>query len=95
MNDRRGHLLLLAPYLFGLAVLVFFPAVVTFGLALTEYDLIRSPRFVGLDNSASCGAIPSSRARSRTRSTLRRSVCRFACSRRLGSRSSSTFASAA
>ena len=50
MNDRRGHLLLLAPYLFGLAVLVFFPAVVTFGLALTEYDLIRSPRFVGLDN---------------------------------------------
>jgi multiple sugar transport system permease protein len=48
--ERRGHLLLLAPYVAGLAVLVFLPAAVTFGLALTEYDLIRSPRFVGLGN---------------------------------------------
>jgi multiple sugar transport system permease protein len=48
--DRRGHLLLLTPYLAGLAALVFLPGAVTFGLALTEYDLIRSPRFVGLDN---------------------------------------------
>jgi multiple sugar transport system permease protein len=28
------------------------PALVTFGLALTEYDLIRAPRYVGLDNFA-------------------------------------------
>ena len=41
---------MLAPYLFGLAALVALPAVVTFGLALFEYDLIRSPSFVGLDN---------------------------------------------
>ena len=26
------------------------PALVTFGLALTEYDLVRAPNFVGLDN---------------------------------------------
>lgn len=50
MRERRGHLLLLAPYAFGLAALVFLPGAVTFGLALTEYDLIRSPSFVGLDN---------------------------------------------
>ena len=50
MTERRGHLLLLAPYLLGLGVLVFVPAAITFGLALTEYDLIRSPTFVGLDN---------------------------------------------
>jgi multiple sugar transport system permease protein len=48
--ERRGHLLLLTPYLAGLAALVFLPAAVTFGLSLTEYDLIRSPRFIGLDN---------------------------------------------
>jgi multiple sugar transport system permease protein len=41
---------MLAPYLIGLAVLVALPAVVTFVLALYEYDLIRSPRFIALDN---------------------------------------------
>ena len=46
MTGRRGHLLLLAPYLLGLGVLVILPAAITFGLALTEYDLIRSPTFV-------------------------------------------------
>jgi multiple sugar transport system permease protein len=49
-RERRGLALMLAPYLFGLALLIVAPAAVTFGLALTEYDLIRSPRFVGLDN---------------------------------------------
>ena len=41
---------MLAPYVLGLAGLVALPALVTFGLALFEYDLIRSPEFVGLDN---------------------------------------------
>jgi multiple sugar transport system permease protein len=41
---------MLAPYVLGLVALVAVPALVTFGLALTEYDLIRSPRFIGLDN---------------------------------------------
>jgi multiple sugar transport system permease protein len=41
---------MLAPYAFGLAALIALPAAVTFALALTEYDLIRSPSFVGLDN---------------------------------------------
>ena len=49
-RETRHLALMLAPYLFGLVVLVALPALVTFGLALTEYDLIRSPRFLGLDN---------------------------------------------
>ena len=52
MSERRQLALMLAPYLFGLTVLLLIPALVTFGLALTEYDLIRSPRFVGFDNFA-------------------------------------------
>ena len=50
MTERRQLALMLAPYLFGLVVLVLAPALVTFAMALTEYDLVRSPRFVGLDN---------------------------------------------
>jgi multiple sugar transport system permease protein len=49
-RERRGLALMLAPYLFGLLLLIVAPAAVTFALALTEYDLIRSPRFIGLDN---------------------------------------------
>jgi multiple sugar transport system permease protein len=49
-REARGLALMLAPYLIGLAVLIAIPAAVTFALALYEYDLIRSPRFIGLDN---------------------------------------------
>lgn len=50
MSERRGLGLLLAPYLAGLALLVFVPALVTFGLALFEYDLITSPEWAGTAN---------------------------------------------
>ena len=50
VRHRRQLALMLAPYLLGLVALVGIPALVTFGLALTEYDLIRDPTFVGLDN---------------------------------------------
>ena len=50
MSRHRGALLLLAPYLLGGALLVVLPAALTFGLSLTEYDLLTSPRFSGLDN---------------------------------------------
>jgi len=49
-RDMRQLALMLCPFVFGLALLIGVPAVVTFSLALTEYDLIRSPRFVGLEN---------------------------------------------
>ncbi len=49
---RRGHQLawMLAPFVVGLLVLVAVPAGVTLALALTEYDLIRPARWVGLGN---------------------------------------------
>ncbi len=50
MSERRGLALMLAPYLFGLALLVFVPAAITFGLALTRYDLITSPEWAGFAN---------------------------------------------
>jgi multiple sugar transport system permease protein len=50
VSERNRLALLAAPYALGVAGLVVVPALVTFGLALTEYDLIRPARFVGLDN---------------------------------------------
>jgi len=50
MSRERGLLLLLAPYIFGVVVLVAFPAAITFGLALFEYDFVQPPDFRGLGN---------------------------------------------
>ena len=49
MSERRQIVLMLTPYVFGLAALVAAPALVTFGLAFTEYDLIRPPELNGFD----------------------------------------------
>ena len=49
-RERRQLALMLLPYVVGLTGLVALPALVTFALALFEYDLIRAPRFIGLDN---------------------------------------------
>jgi multiple sugar transport system permease protein len=49
-RERRESAIMLAPYLCGLLALVGIPAAITFALALTEYDLIRAPRFAGLGN---------------------------------------------
>lgn len=51
-RSRRQLALMLAPYLVGLVGLVLLPAAVTLALAFTEYDLLRPPRWVGLDNFA-------------------------------------------
>jgi multiple sugar transport system permease protein len=50
VTERRGLALMLAPYLLGLTVLIAVPAIITFGLALFEYDLITSPEWAGLSN---------------------------------------------
>ena len=50
LRHNRHLVLMLAPYLLGIFALVVLPGLVTFGLALTEYDLVRSPSFIGLDN---------------------------------------------
>jgi multiple sugar transport system permease protein len=50
VNERRQLAAMLAPYVVGLIALIGLPAVLTVGFALTEYDLINAPHFVGLDN---------------------------------------------
>jgi multiple sugar transport system permease protein len=41
---------MVAPYLVGITLLVVVPAVITFGIAFTDDDLIRPPNFIGTDN---------------------------------------------
>ena len=50
VSERRQLALMLAPFVVGLTALVAAPAVVTFALSLTEYDLIQQPRWIGLGN---------------------------------------------
>ena len=50
VRERRELALMLVPYVAGLTVLVAAPAAVTLALSLTEYDLIRPARWVGLGN---------------------------------------------
>ncbi len=61
MRPDRGHRqlgLLLTPYVAGLVVLVLAPFLVTFALAFTDFDLIRSPEWAGSRNFADLAADP-------------------------------------
>lgn len=58
MSERRALWLMALPFAVGLLVLVAAPAAATLALALTDYDLIRSPSFVGLDNLRDLAADP-------------------------------------
>ena len=49
-RERRGLWLMAAPFLVGVGLLVFMPALGSFAMAAYEWDLVRPPRFVGLDN---------------------------------------------
>lgn len=49
-RERRGLLLMLAPYLLGITILIVAPAAITFGLSLFRYDLLRPAVFIGFDN---------------------------------------------
>jgi multiple sugar transport system permease protein len=49
-RERRGLLLMLAPYLIGVTALIVAPAVITFVLSAFDYNLITSGEFVGLRN---------------------------------------------
>ena len=50
LSYKRQLLLLLAPYLLGLALLVFLPALLSIPFAFTNFDALSPPRWVGLDN---------------------------------------------
>ena len=49
-DQRRWLLLLVGPYVLGLLALIVVPALITFSLALYEYDLIGSAEFIGFGN---------------------------------------------
>jgi multiple sugar transport system permease protein len=49
-RERRGLWLMAAPFVVGIGLLVFMPALGSFAMAAYEWDLVRPPRFVGLDN---------------------------------------------
>ena len=51
-NEGRWALLFLAPTLLGLAILSVGPILATVGISLTNWDLLTTPKFVGLDNFA-------------------------------------------
>lgn len=50
-QDARAALLL-APYVFGVVVLVVLPAAITFGLSVFRYDLLADPVWAAFDNFA-------------------------------------------
>jgi multiple sugar transport system permease protein len=50
VSERRQLALMLVPYTVGALLLFVIPAQLTFALALTDADLITTPRYVGLDN---------------------------------------------
>ena len=49
-RERNGLWLMAAPFLIGVTVLIVLPALLTFSMSLFRWDLIRPPRFLGLDN---------------------------------------------
>jgi multiple sugar transport system permease protein len=48
--DRRALWLMATPFLAGVCGLVLLPAIGSIAMALSEWDLVRSPRFVGVAN---------------------------------------------
>jgi multiple sugar transport system permease protein len=50
VSERRQIALMLIPYAAGALLLFVIPAQLSFALALTDADLLTTPRFIGLDN---------------------------------------------
>ena len=51
-RNLRSALLFLSPWIVGFTVFTAWPLVYSAYLSLTDYDVIRNPRFVGFDNYA-------------------------------------------
>jgi multiple sugar transport system permease protein len=51
-GEERWAFLFIAPMVLGLAALSAGPILATFGISLTQWDLLRAPEYVGLDNYA-------------------------------------------
>jgi multiple sugar transport system permease protein len=49
-RDMRNGLLFIAPWLIGLIIFTIYPILASLYYSLTEYDIVSSPKFVGLEN---------------------------------------------
>ena len=58
MSERRQVALMLVPYVAGALLLFVIPAQLSFALALTDADLLTTPRYIGLDNFRELGEDP-------------------------------------
>jgi multiple sugar transport system permease protein len=58
MSERGQVWLMLVPYIAGALLLFLIPAQISFVLALTDADLLTTPRYVGLDNFRELGDDP-------------------------------------
>jgi multiple sugar transport system permease protein len=58
VNERRQVALMLVPYVAGALLLFVIPAQLSFALALTDADLLTTPRYIGLDNFRELGEDP-------------------------------------
>ena len=50
LKNSRASYAMMAPYLLIFLTFTIIPVVVGFGLSFTNYDMLQSPKFVGLDN---------------------------------------------
>lgn len=57
-RNLRSALLFLSPWIVGFSVFTAWPLLYSVYLSLTDYDVIRNPRFVGLDNYAQLAEDP-------------------------------------
>jgi len=57
-REARPVLLFLSPWIVGFLVFTAWPMIYSAYLSLTDYDVINTPRFIGLDNYAALAADP-------------------------------------
>ena len=50
LKNSRASYVMMAPYLLIFLTFTIIPVVVGFALSFTNYDMLQSPKFVGLDN---------------------------------------------
>jgi len=50
LRNLRNGLLFISPWLVGLAVFTVYPILASLYFSFTQYDVVSSPRFIGLDN---------------------------------------------
>ena len=85
-GDRRALWLMASPFLVGVLALILLPAIGSLAMSFFEWDLVRSPRFVGSANVRELVGDPVFRIASGTRCSTPPPRCRSASRARWRSR---------